>query len=227
MILVFTVIFVALIFTYTNGFHDTANAIATVVGTKVLTPRQAILLATVTNLLGAMTGAAVAKTIASGLVDTGLFRPTSLRPCSSARCSRRYSGICSPGISACRPVPATRSSADSAARPSRRRTATGAPSSGAKCRRPASIGGPAAAFFSRWSSRCSSRRCWDLPLPSSSWPRFTCCCRAPSAHRHADIRAAAIVQFRLHGFQPRHQRRAKNHGHHLSCTRRRNRWWQL
>ena len=51
--LVFTVILVALIFTYTNGFHDTANSIATVVGTKVLTPRQAIILATVTNLLGA------------------------------------------------------------------------------------------------------------------------------------------------------------------------------
>jgi inorganic phosphate transporter, PiT family len=78
MLLVFTVIFVALVFTYTNGFHDTANSIATVVGTKVLTPRQAIILATVTNLLGAMTGAAVAKTIASGLVDTtGKFIPPS------------------------------------------------------------------------------------------------------------------------------------------------------
>ena len=75
MFLVFTVILVALIFTYTNGFHDTANAIATVVGTKVLTPRQAILLATITNLLGAMTGAAVAKTIASGLVDTKFIPP--------------------------------------------------------------------------------------------------------------------------------------------------------
>jgi len=72
MLLVFTVIFVALVFTYTNGFHDTANAIATVVGTKVLTPRQAIILATVTNLIGAMVGAAVAKTIASGLVDSKL-----------------------------------------------------------------------------------------------------------------------------------------------------------
>ena len=73
MLLVFTVIFVALLFTYTNGFHDTANAIATVVGTKVLTPRQAIILATITNLLGAMVGAAVAKTIASGLVDAKLI----------------------------------------------------------------------------------------------------------------------------------------------------------
>ncbi len=73
MLLVFTVIFVALLFTYTNGFHDTANAIATVVGTKVLTPRQAIILATITNLLGAMVGAAVAQTIASGLVDSHLI----------------------------------------------------------------------------------------------------------------------------------------------------------
>src|SRR6187431_2190001 len=69
--LVFLVIFVALIFTYTNGFHDTANSIATVVGTKVLTPRQAILLAAITNLLGAFFGLAVAKTISSGLVEAG------------------------------------------------------------------------------------------------------------------------------------------------------------
>src|SRR5258708_30579083 len=67
--LVFFVIFVTLVFTYTNGFHDTANSIATVVGTKVLTPNQAIFLATVTNLLGAMIGSKVAQTIASGLVD--------------------------------------------------------------------------------------------------------------------------------------------------------------
>ena len=39
--LVFAVLFFALVFTYTNGFHDTANVIATIVGTKVLTPRQA------------------------------------------------------------------------------------------------------------------------------------------------------------------------------------------
>jgi PiT family inorganic phosphate transporter len=69
LILVFTVLFVALVFTYTNGFHDTANAIATVVGTKVLTPRQAIMLAAVTNLIGAFFGLAVAKTISSGLVE--------------------------------------------------------------------------------------------------------------------------------------------------------------
>jgi PiT family inorganic phosphate transporter len=67
--LVCAAIFVALFFTYTNGFHDTANAIATVVGTKVLTPRQAIMLAACTNLIGSFFGLAVAKTISSGLVE--------------------------------------------------------------------------------------------------------------------------------------------------------------
>ena len=70
MFLIFTVIFVALVFTYINGFHDTANSIATVVSTKVLAPRQAVLLAAVTNLVGAFFGTAVATTIASGIVDT-------------------------------------------------------------------------------------------------------------------------------------------------------------
>ena len=69
MTLVLTVIFVALVFEYINGFHDTANSIATVVSTKVLTPRQAVILAACMNLIGAMIGTAVAKTISSGLVD--------------------------------------------------------------------------------------------------------------------------------------------------------------
>jgi PiT family inorganic phosphate transporter len=70
MLLTFTVIFVALVFTYINGFHDTANSIATVVSTKVLSPRQAVMLAAVTNLAGAFLGTAVAATIASGIVET-------------------------------------------------------------------------------------------------------------------------------------------------------------
>jgi PiT family inorganic phosphate transporter len=72
MTLLFTVILVALVFEYINGFHDTANSIATVVSTKVLTPREAVVLAACTNLLGAMWGTAVAKTISSGLVDSKL-----------------------------------------------------------------------------------------------------------------------------------------------------------
>src|SRR5438552_8341042 len=70
MILLLAVILIALVFEYINGFHDTANSIATVVSTKVLTPRQAVVLAACTNLLGAMWGTAVAKTISSGLVDS-------------------------------------------------------------------------------------------------------------------------------------------------------------
>src|SRR5687767_9694881 len=72
MTLLIIVILTALIFEYINGFHDTANSIATVVSTKVLTPRQAVLLAAVTNLVGALIGTAVAKTIASGLVETSI-----------------------------------------------------------------------------------------------------------------------------------------------------------
>lgn len=69
MTLIFTVILVALIFEYINGFHDTANSIATVVSTKVLTPRQAVAMAAFFNLLGALSGTAVASTIGKGLVD--------------------------------------------------------------------------------------------------------------------------------------------------------------
>ena len=64
------VLLTALVFEYINGFHDAANAIATVVSTKVLTPRQAIFLAACFNLFGALVGTAVASTIAKGLVDT-------------------------------------------------------------------------------------------------------------------------------------------------------------
>lgn len=70
--LLFVVIAVALAFTYINGFHDTANSIATVVATKVLRPGQAVLLAAVTNLVGALFGTAVARTIAEGLINTDL-----------------------------------------------------------------------------------------------------------------------------------------------------------
>jgi PiT family inorganic phosphate transporter len=70
MILFLLVLLAALVFEYINGFHDTANAIATVVSTKVLTPRVAIVWAAVWNLLGALAGTAVAKTISGGLVDS-------------------------------------------------------------------------------------------------------------------------------------------------------------
>src|ERR671939_1482985 len=66
------VLLAALVFEYINGFHDAANAIATVVSTKVLTPRQAIVMAAVFNLTGALLGGAVASTIGKGLVDTNV-----------------------------------------------------------------------------------------------------------------------------------------------------------
>src|ERR1700756_4276815 len=77
MTLLLIVILVALAFEYINGFHDTANSIATVVSTKVLTPRQAVMLAAATNLVGAMWGTAVAKTITSGIVDSKVVTMTS------------------------------------------------------------------------------------------------------------------------------------------------------
>lgn len=66
--LVATVVVVALIFDYTNGFHDAANAIATSVSTRALTPRQALTMAAVMNFIGALMGTAVAETIGSGII---------------------------------------------------------------------------------------------------------------------------------------------------------------
>jgi PiT family inorganic phosphate transporter len=77
MSIVIAVVAIALVFTYINGFHDTANSIATVVATKVLTPGQAVLLAAGTNLIGAFMGTAVAKTISSGLIDANVVSVTS------------------------------------------------------------------------------------------------------------------------------------------------------
>lgn len=65
------VIFVALVFDFINGFHDAANAIATSVSTGVMTIGVAVVVAGVFNFAGALAGTAVAKTISSGLADTG------------------------------------------------------------------------------------------------------------------------------------------------------------
>jgi PiT family inorganic phosphate transporter len=75
--LLLLVVLTALVFEFINGFHDTANSIATVVATKVLTPTQAVLLAAVMNLIGAFWGTAVAKTISSGLVNSDVYVMTS------------------------------------------------------------------------------------------------------------------------------------------------------
>ena len=64
---IIAVIAIALVFDYTNGFHDAANAIATSVSTRALTPRVALLMAAVMNFVGAFLGTKVAKTVFSVL----------------------------------------------------------------------------------------------------------------------------------------------------------------
>ena len=68
-VLLVLVVVGALVFEYINGFHDAANAIATVVSTKVLTPRQAVIYGASLEFTGALTGTHVAKTIGAGIVD--------------------------------------------------------------------------------------------------------------------------------------------------------------
>jgi phosphate/sulfate permease len=63
------IVVVALVFDYTNGFHDAANAIAVAVSTKALTPRIALALAAVMNLFGALISTSVAATVGSGIID--------------------------------------------------------------------------------------------------------------------------------------------------------------
>ncbi|EKD34470.1 MAG: hypothetical protein ACD_75C02324G0004 [uncultured bacterium] len=69
-VLLVIIVIVALIFDFTNGAHDCANAIATVVSTKVLSPRTAVLMAAVLNLVGALLGSEVAHTLGKGIVNT-------------------------------------------------------------------------------------------------------------------------------------------------------------
>ena len=73
--LVIVVVLLALIFDYINGFHDTANAIATSVSTKALSPRNAILIAASLNFMGALSGTAVAATIGKSIVMPELVTP--------------------------------------------------------------------------------------------------------------------------------------------------------
>jgi PiT family inorganic phosphate transporter len=68
--LVIAVVVIALAFDYTNGFHDAANAIATSVSTRALTPRVALVMAAVMNFLGAFLGTEVAETVGKGIIST-------------------------------------------------------------------------------------------------------------------------------------------------------------
>jgi PiT family inorganic phosphate transporter len=74
-LLLLVVLGLAVLFDYINGFHDTANAIATSVSTRALRPEHAILMSATANFLGALTGTAVATTISKGLADTPTGAP--------------------------------------------------------------------------------------------------------------------------------------------------------
>jgi inorganic phosphate transporter, PiT family len=71
-VLLVVVVAVALGFDFTNGFHDTANAVATSVSTRAMSPRVAVAVAALANLAGAFATTAVAKTVGKGIIDTGL-----------------------------------------------------------------------------------------------------------------------------------------------------------
>jgi PiT family inorganic phosphate transporter len=73
--LVIVVVITALVFDFTNGFHDTANAMATSIATGALRPKVAVLLCGVLNLIGAFVSTAVAKTISGGIVDDTRVTP--------------------------------------------------------------------------------------------------------------------------------------------------------
>jgi PiT family inorganic phosphate transporter len=73
--MVIAVVLTALVFDFTNGFHDTANAMATSIATGALRPRVAVVLAGVLNLVGAFLSVQVALTISSGLVDEARITP--------------------------------------------------------------------------------------------------------------------------------------------------------
>ncbi|HET9613966.1 MAG TPA: inorganic phosphate transporter [Candidatus Limnocylindrales bacterium] len=74
-LLLLAVLGLAVLFDYINGFHDTANAIATSVSTRALRPEHAILMSATANFVGALTGTAVASTISKGLADTPTGAP--------------------------------------------------------------------------------------------------------------------------------------------------------
>ena len=70
------VVITALAFDFTNGFHDTANSVATSISTRALAPRTAVTLAAILNFAGAFISLEVAATIASGIVDAAIITPT-------------------------------------------------------------------------------------------------------------------------------------------------------
>ena len=108
--LIWAIVLLAVLFDYINGFHDTANAIATCVSTRAITPRHAIMMAACLNFAGAMISTGVAKTLAA---IWSSIRLKSVWKSSSPPSSARLSGMSSPGITAFRAVRLIPSSAAS------------------------------------------------------------------------------------------------------------------
>ncbi len=84
-LLLVIVVAAALAFDFTNGFHDTANAVAATISTRALSPRTAIALSSVLNFVGALISLKVAATIATGIIDTSRVTET-VAICRTARC---------------------------------------------------------------------------------------------------------------------------------------------
>ena len=207
MTLVLCVILFGLAFEYINGFHDTANAIATVVSTRVLSPRQAVCLAAVCNLIGAHVG-------------HGRGHHDRQRPGGSRRRHLAHHRGRLAGGHLLEPV----------------HLVAGLPSSSSH----ALIGGlcgatvaSAGGDFSviRWSvvtGQHGPEGLWPkVVLPMIASPLLGLPDRVPrdgpalgdaaqlaAAPRQYGLRQAATGQHRAHGAQPRHQRRAEDHGHH-------------
>ena len=106
MTLLLTVIVVALVFEFINGFHDTANSVAAVVGTRVLTPSQAIVLGGGHESVRRAGGHRRRRPRSARGWWTRTASPAMTLICAPAR--ERCSGTCSPGGWACLPAPATR-----------------------------------------------------------------------------------------------------------------------
>src|SRR5256886_17034541 len=77
-LLLVLVVILALAFDFSNGWHDSANAIATVVSTHVLTPGRAVLLAAILNIAGAFMSTAVAKMIGGGTAEPSVIQQTTV-----------------------------------------------------------------------------------------------------------------------------------------------------
>lgn len=70
MMFIVIIVILALIFDFTNGFHDTATVVSTTIATRALSPKMAILICGIFNFIGAFTSTAVAKTVGNGIVDS-------------------------------------------------------------------------------------------------------------------------------------------------------------